>query len=93
MSEPEAHGPGAEGPEPLGIGLPETGDPGVDALIARLTDADALPTEGHVAVYEDVLGGLRETLAALDSRPGPPPPSPGAPGRSPDPAAHDDDRS
>lgn len=50
-----------------------TGDPGVDALMERLTDADALPTGSHAEVYEDVHRGLRDTLTQLDARPGPPP--------------------
>ena len=59
---------------PLGVALAPTGDAGVDALMERLTDADALPTESHAEVYEDVHRGLRDTLTALDAQPGPPPP-------------------
>ncbi|WP_372516136.1 hypothetical protein [Streptantibioticus silvisoli] len=63
-----------------------TGDVGVDALMERLADADALPTDSHAEVYEDVHRGLRDTLTALDSRPGPPAPGPPTgPGRA-DPA-------
>jgi hypothetical protein len=73
---------GAEGPaepQPLGVALEPTGDAEVDALLERLADADALPTEDHLQVYEDVHRGLRDTLTALDSRQGPPPPArPGA---------------
>ncbi|MFC3588605.1 hypothetical protein ACFOSC_32895 [Streptantibioticus rubrisoli] len=47
----------------------------MDALLERLADADDLPTEGHIEVYEDVHRGLRDTLTALDSRPGPPGPN------------------
>ncbi|MFC0849133.1 hypothetical protein ACFH04_36270 [Streptomyces noboritoensis] len=76
--------PGAEagahddpaGPAPLDVPREPTGDPRVDALVERLADVDHLDTDGHVEVYEDVHGGLRETLSALDARPGPPVPSP-----------------
>jgi hypothetical protein len=68
--------PGEREPEALGVTLASTEDPGVDALMARLADADALPTGGHAEVYEDVHRGLRDALTALDARPGPPPPGP-----------------
>jgi len=58
-------------PAPLGIVRTATGDAGVDALLGRLADVDHLPAEGHVAVYEDVHGGLRSALTALDAGPGP----------------------
>lgn len=64
------------GPAPLDVPRAPTGDPRVDALVERLADVDHLDTDGHVQVYEDVHGGLRETLSALDARPGPPAPSP-----------------
>ncbi|MGW0704372.1 hypothetical protein ACWD4G_00050 [Streptomyces sp. NPDC002643] len=66
-------------PAPLNVPRPATGHPEVDAALARLTDADHLATDGHVEVYEDVHRGLRDTLTALDARPGPsapPAPSP-----------------
>ncbi|MCC3779280.1 hypothetical protein [Streptomyces sp. UNOB3_S3] len=76
----EAQGPSeAQGlqeplePEPLGVGRTPTGDPGVDAHLARLADADHLDASGHLAVYEDVHQGLRDALGALDRPPGPPP--------------------
>ncbi|MFF9071852.1 hypothetical protein ACF1BP_07805 [Streptomyces sp. NPDC014735] len=59
--------PGA--PAPLGIARTSTGDAGVDAWLERLADADHLPAEGHVQVYEDVHEGLRSTLTALDTGP------------------------
>ncbi|MGW7002865.1 hypothetical protein ACWGCW_08555 [Streptomyces sp. NPDC054933] len=71
VAEEEASG----GPVPLGITLQPTGNAEVDALLDRLGDADDLPTEGHIEVYEDVHRGLRDTLTALDSRPGPPGPN------------------
>ncbi len=52
-------------------GRAPTGNPEVDALLDRLADTGHLATEGHVEVYEDVHRGLRETLTALDARPGP----------------------
>ncbi|MEU3946820.1 hypothetical protein [Streptomyces sp. NPDC029526] len=61
-------------PAPLGVPLVPTGDPGVDALLGRLADADHLTTDGHLEVYEDVHRGLRDALTALDARPGPPAP-------------------
>lgn len=51
-----------------------TGQAAVDARLRRLADADHLPAEGHLQVYEDVHRGLRDVLAALDQHPGPPAP-------------------
>ncbi|MGW3648379.1 hypothetical protein [Streptomyces sp. NPDC000878] len=61
-------------PAPLNVPRAPTGDAEVDALLDRLGDADHLATDGHVEVYEDVHRGLRDTLTALDARPGPPAP-------------------
>ncbi|MDF3290459.1 hypothetical protein [Streptomyces silvisoli] len=61
--------------QPFGVTVEPTGNAEVDALLERLADADDLPTEGHIEVYEDVHRGLRDTLTALDSRPGPPGPN------------------
>ncbi|MFE1963228.1 hypothetical protein [Streptomyces sp. NPDC059479] len=76
---PAESGPGTAGPpaddpaapRPLGVGTVPTGDTEVDAWLARLGDADHLPTDGHVEVYEDVHRGLRDALTALDARPAP----------------------
>lgn len=65
--------PGPAGPAPLGVLRTPTGHPGVDAQLERLADADHLPADGHVAVYEDVHRGLREALTALDAPPVPGP--------------------
>ncbi|MFB0630238.1 hypothetical protein [Streptomyces sp. AB3(2024)] len=71
--------PGAEpaaepaGPAPLGLVRTRTGHAGVDAHLERLADADHLPADEHAAVYEDVHGGLREALTALDAPPVPGP--------------------
>ncbi|MFE9609129.1 hypothetical protein [Streptomyces sp. NPDC006012] len=61
--------PGA--PAPLGVPRTPTGNAEVDGRLERLADADHLTTDGHVEVYEDVHGGLRDALTALDARPGP----------------------
>ncbi|MFI1955279.1 hypothetical protein ACH437_26160 [Streptomyces xinghaiensis] len=64
------------GPAPLGVPRTPTGNAGVDAALDRLADVDHLPGDGHIEVYEDVHRALRDTLTALDQRPGPPGPSP-----------------
>lgn len=70
MSEPvrdeAVDGRGDAGAAPLGVELPGTGHPEVDALLTRLGDADTLPTQDHIEVYEDVHRGLRDALTALD---------------------------
>ncbi|AXI80080.1 hypothetical protein [Peterkaempfera bronchialis] len=53
--------------------LEETGHAGVDAELARLEELDGTATETHAALYEDVHQRLRDTLTALDHRPGPAP--------------------
>ncbi|MFD9034486.1 hypothetical protein ACFVZW_25610 [Streptomyces sp. NPDC059567] len=61
-------------PAPLGVERAPTGRPAVDALLERLVDADHLPADGHLEVYEDVHRGLRSELTSLDAdRPGPTP--------------------
>ncbi|MFI7103187.1 hypothetical protein ACIBK8_27995 [Streptomyces sp. NPDC050161] len=62
-------------PQPLGVGITPTGHVPADAALARLADADHLAADGHLPVYEDVHRGLRDALAALDQRPGPPAPT------------------
>ncbi|MFI8105759.1 hypothetical protein [Streptomyces sp. NPDC086023] len=59
--------PDPAGPAPLGVERTPTGRPEVDAALDRLADADHLPAEGHVAVYEDVHRELRDALTALDA--------------------------
>jgi hypothetical protein len=54
----------------LGVELEATGNADVDAAAGRLRDADGLPVEGHIEVYEDVHRRLREALAALDENRG-----------------------
>ncbi|GAB3171546.1 hypothetical protein GCM10027162_12770 [Streptomyces incanus] len=62
-------------PAPLNVPRTPTGNAEVDARMERLADADHLAPDGHVEVYEDVHRGLRDALAALDARPGPPAPT------------------
>lgn len=61
---------------PLGVQRVPTGNAGVDAQLERLADADHLPADGHLEVYEDVHRGLRDALTALDARPAPAPAGP-----------------
>ncbi|MFI1251563.1 hypothetical protein ACH4TY_33420 [Streptomyces anulatus] len=56
-------------PVPLGVGRTPTGHGAVDARLERLADADHLPADGHIEVYEDVHRGLRAELTSLDARP------------------------
>jgi hypothetical protein len=46
-----------------------TGEPRVDAMIARLDGLDAAALEEHVAVFEDTHVGLRQVLSDLDTAP------------------------
>jgi hypothetical protein len=62
-------------PVPLGVARTPTGIAPVDAALDRLADVDHLAADGHLEVYEDVHGVLRDALTALDNRPGPPPPA------------------
>ncbi|MBT2389510.1 MULTISPECIES: hypothetical protein [Streptomyces] len=70
-ADAQAYEPAA--PAPLGVQRVPTGDAGVDAQLERLVDADHLPADGHLEVYEDVHRGLRDALTALDARPQPSP--------------------
>ncbi|WP_406204998.1 hypothetical protein OH807_29890 [Kitasatospora sp. NBC_01560] len=65
-AEPFAEGPAGAEALPLGVELSPTGHPAVDAGLARLAALDGVPTDAHVAVYEDVHQRLTDTLAALD---------------------------
>ena len=77
--DPQAYEPAA--PAPIGVPRVPTGNADVDARMERLADADHLPADGHLEVYEDVHRGLRDALTALDARPAPAPqgPSPSPP--------------
>jgi broad specificity phosphatase PhoE len=59
--------PGAEFPEPGGQ-RSATGEPRVDAALARLDELAGLPVTEHQAVFEDVHRRLREVLGELDTR-------------------------
>jgi hypothetical protein len=41
----------------------ESGHPAVDQVLRRLDDLETLPVSEHVAVFEEVLTGLRSALA------------------------------
>ncbi|MFG3026879.1 hypothetical protein ACGFZQ_52010 [Streptomyces sp. NPDC048254] len=84
-AEPE-YDPAA--PAPLNVPRTPTGNAEVDAQLDRLGDTDHLATDGHLEVYEDVHGGLRDALTALDTRPGPPAPEPPYGNRAPAPSYH-----
>ena len=70
-ADPDAPAP----PAPLGVPCTPTGSAGVDELLVRLADADDLAADGHLELYENVHRDLRDTLTALDQRPGLPAPS------------------
>ncbi|MER5732911.1 hypothetical protein ABT084_32040 [Streptomyces sp. NPDC002138] len=59
--------PEPAGPAPLGVVRAPTGHAPVDAGLERLADADHLPADEHLAVYEDVHRALRDELTALDA--------------------------
>jgi hypothetical protein len=64
---------------------PETGVPGVDAVLAEVDTIDALPLEEHLAAFEQAHASLR---AALDAQPSQQPveqpiEQPGAPSAGP----------
>ncbi|WP_406865272.1 hypothetical protein [Streptomyces solicamelliae] len=75
VPEPAAEATEPVGPAPLGVERTPTDQAAVDTLLARLGDADHLPADGHLEVYEDVHRGLRDELTSLDAaaRPGPTP--------------------
>lgn len=66
----ESGAPELAGPQPLGVVVAATGNADVDTAVVRLGDADELPTQAHIEVYEDVHRGLRDALAALDENRG-----------------------
>jgi hypothetical protein len=60
--------------EDAGHGLPDqaaerpaTGEPRVDAALARLDELEGLPVTEHRAVFEDVHRRLRDVLGELDT--------------------------
>ena len=62
--------PAVDEPRPLGVTVAATGNADVDAVVERLGDADELPVQAHLDVYEDVHRGLRDALTALDENRG-----------------------
>ena len=58
---------GAPDPDELGE-RPATGDPRVDAALARLGELAARPVTEHRAIFEDVHRRLRDVLGELDTR-------------------------
>ncbi|MFI0408375.1 hypothetical protein [Actinomadura sp. 3N508] len=65
--------PAPEEPEFPAVPPPDpTGDPRVDAAVARLGELGARPVAEHVEIYEDVHQRLQELLASADQdEPGP----------------------
>jgi hypothetical protein len=63
--------PGAV-PGQLAEPRPATGEPRVDAALARLDELAGRPVTEHRAVFEDVHRRLRDVLGELDSRQQPP---------------------
>jgi hypothetical protein len=68
---------GAQGfdevPEAQAAARPATGEPRVDAALARLDELEGRPVAEHRAVFEDVHRRLRDVLGELDSRQQPQP--------------------
>ncbi|MGW4840893.1 hypothetical protein [Streptomyces globisporus] len=89
--EPATAAPSFEpaGPAPLGVVRTPTGHGAVDAGLERLADADHLPADGHIEVYEDVHRGLRAELTSLDARPAAVPGPPGTAAAPGAPSAYD----
>ncbi|TDB89313.1 hypothetical protein E1264_08630 [Actinomadura sp. KC216] len=59
--------PAPEEPEFPAVPPPDpTGDPRVDAAVARLGELGARPVPEHVEIYEDVHQRLQELLASAD---------------------------
>ncbi|MGH3243065.1 MAG: hypothetical protein ACRDNL_21990 [Spirillospora sp.] len=57
----------AQAPEVPAVAAPDpTGDPRVDAAVARLGELGSRPVPEHVEVYEDVHQRLQELLASAD---------------------------
>jgi hypothetical protein len=82
-SELESVGELPDGPTPGGSGLddaapdpgprPKTGEPRVDAAVARLDELAGSPVTEHRAIFEDVHRRLRDVLGELDTREPPEP--------------------
>ena len=60
---------GDAAPDPDGPGQrPATGEPRVDAALARLDELAGRPVTEHRAIFEDVHRRLRDVLGELDTR-------------------------
>jgi hypothetical protein len=68
----ELDGPGESGdpgkPGQPGGPRPATGEPRVDAALARLDELPGRPVSEHRAIFEDVHRRLRDVLGELDTR-------------------------
>lgn len=54
-----------------GIEVPHTGDERVDQVLAGLLNLAGAPVSDHVAIYDAVHRGLRDSLADLEPAPSP----------------------
>src|SRR5260221_10762340 len=63
-TEPDIPG---EVPEETDEPRPATGEPRVDATLARLDELEGLPVTEHRAVFEDVHRRVRDVLRELDT--------------------------
>lgn len=79
---PEPAGPATGAPEPAGEPArePLTGEPRVDAALARLGELPDLPVSEHREVFEHVHRSLTEVLGELDVSPAEPGDVTGNPG-------------
>jgi len=76
--EPDEPGEPGESGQPDGQ-WPATGEPRVDAALARLDELAGRPVTEHRAIFEDVHRRLRGVLGELDTRePSPPQDASGA---------------
>jgi len=74
-----ARGPAAGDTSPPAAELAGTGDDRVDAAVAGLSRLAGSPAEEHVAVLEEVHGGLRDILGQLNEQADRPDGAQGAP--------------
>ncbi|MFI0356427.1 hypothetical protein [Actinomadura sp. 9N407] len=85
MSDEAAHDPAeapvprAPAPAPVPPGPEPTGDPRIDAVLARLGELGGVPVSGHVPVFEGIHQRLQELLVSADQDE----PAPAAPPQAP----------
>jgi hypothetical protein len=72
---PAPDGPAPDGPAPDPGPRAKTGEPRVDAALARLDELAGRPVTEHRSVFEDVHRRLRDVLGELDTREPPEPPN------------------